>query len=713
VNGQNQQKNPGKYARYFLGAAVIGAGLAGLWLAARDYLQAIDQLGLRVGERLSPRLALGLVGLEVFLGMILLGILWILSVEYNHTVEYNHRQTERMPRMPRWIIETRARIGWLRWLLAGLVILIPVWVLQHLALSAALGFSARLILTLGMGLALAILFTRDSSRLVRTSSLIGSWLIIASIFTFCQAMVGVTTYPFSLGWSEGNRIWDYSARFGHRFYNYPAGEPIFAYIDIGRQTLWGLPFLFARIPIWGMRLWNGIVSTVPYAILGWVVFQRMHRLDSTEKNTSVWFLCGLWTFLFLNQGPIYTPLVLSAILVAIAWRRPLWVAIPLIVAAGYYAQITRFTWMFAPAIWAVMLFFSDVPADVKAARKWKWGESIAVGLAGLIGGYLIPNRASLGRIAESFFAAENTQIPSAATVGSTAGGYDVATLSGLSAMVGRQPLLWERLLPNPTFGPGILLALLIAVSPLIALLIYLIATRRWKLDILRGAAILLPLLAFLTVGLIASVKIGGGGDLHNMDMFLVTLVLVAGLAWRAGGYQIFDHLEQQPAWVKGVLVLMMIIFAQQALLDSTPVHIPAAAKARDALEFIQNETVKAAEHGEVLFMDQRQLLTFGNVPAIPLVIDYEKKYLMDQALSNNAAYFSKFHQDLAKQRFALIVSEPLKVIFQGEEHQFGNENDAWVKWVSQPVLCYYEPLKTFKEVKVQLLVPKANPGKCP
>ena len=709
MNGQNQRKNPVQYPRYFLGAAAILAGLAGLWLAAQDYLQAIDQLGLRVGGRLSPRLALGLVGLEVLLGAILVGILFLLSVDYNRSVEQSLWQPNYSVRLAHWVIDTRARLGWLRWLFASLIILIPLWILQHLALSAALGFSARLILTLGMGLAVAILFTRDSSHLVHTSSLIGSWLIIASIFTFSQAMVGVSTYPFSLGWSEGNRIWDYSARFGHRFYNYPANEPIFAYIDIGRQTLWGLPFLFARIPIWGMRLWNGLVSTVPYAILGWIAFQRIQKRNSVGYNYWIWFLCGLWVFLFLTQGPIYTPLVLSAILVAFAWRRPWWIAIPLVVLAGYYAQITRFTWMFAPAIWAAMLVFSDLPAVGQTIKKWKWGESIAVFLAGLTGGYLIPNRASLGRIAESFFAAENTQIPAAVTPG----GYDVATISGLGAMVGRQPLLWERLLPNATFGPGILLALLIAVSPLIAILIYLVATRRWKLDILRGAVILLPLLAFLIVGLIASVKIGGGGDLHNMDMFLVTLVLVAALAWRAGGYQIFDHLEQQPAWLRGVLVLMVIILAQQALIDSTPVRIPSAVKAKEALEFIQSETVKAAEQGEVLFLDQRQLLTFGNVPAIPLVVDYEKKYLMDQALSGDAAYFSKFHEDLANQRFALIISEPLKIVFQGDDHQFGNENDAWVKWVSQPVLCYYEPLKTFKEVKVQLLIPRINPGTCP
>jgi len=34
-------------------------------------------------------------------------------------------------------------------------------------------------------------------------------------------------------------------------------------------------------------------------------------------------------------------------------------------------------------------------------------------------------------------------------------------------------------------------------------------------------------------------------------------------------------------------------------------------------------------------MDQRQLLTFGYVPKIPLVDDYEKKYMMDTAMTGD------------------------------------------------------------------------------
>lgn len=75
-------------------------------------------------------------------------------------------------------------------------------------------------------------------------------------------------------------------------------------------------------------------------------------------------------------------------------------------------------------------------------------------------------------------------------------------------------------------------------------------------------------------------------------------------------------------------------------------------------------------------------------------------------MADNADYFAGFYQDLADHRFSMIVSEPLRVSFQGTTYEFGNENDAWVKWVSIPVLCYYEPVETFPQFGTQLLVPK-------
>lgn len=675
---------------WVLPAGLFLAGILALGQSGREYLAYLTEADLIQYGRLTGRLSLGLIGLEILLGLIVLGTIWIIW------------QPKATHRFSQWLLTNRDRFGWLRWLLAGLAVVVPLWVLQHIPISAALGATARLILTIGLGLFVAVIMTRDKHHLVRTDSLLIAWLVIASLFTFGQAFANLSNYPFSLGWSEGNRIWDYSVLFGHRFYNYPADQPIFAYLDLGRQSLWGLPFLFARIPIWAFRLWNGLVSTIPYAILGWLAFQRV------DRKTWLWFLCGLWTFLFLNQGPIYTPLVISAWLVAIAWRKPLWIALPLVMIAAFYAQITRFTWMFAPAIWAAMLFFADLDNPKSRNWKWRWSAGLAVFTAGIIGGYLLPQWIDLS---SAIAVAEPSQATT--TAGSGAAGVDISSLGGLGAFLSRQPLLWERLLPNPTFGPGILLALLIAAAPLILLLVYWRRSRQWQLDLWGQAAIILPALAFLVVGLVASVKIGGGGDLHNMDMFLLTLAFAAALAWRAGSHRTITQIAQQPAWVQGLLVLMMIILAVQSLRDSIPVRIPPAARAQETLSYLQEQVANATTEGEVLFMDQRQLLTFGEVPAIPLVVEYEKKYLMDQALSAEAEYFAGFHSDLAQTRFALIISEPLKVVYRGEEHHFGDENDAWVRWVAEPVLCYYEPIKTFKEVKVQVLVPREVPENCP
>lgn len=46
---------------------------------------------------------------------------------------------------------------------------------------------------------------------------------------------------------------------------------------------------------------------------------------------------------------------------------------------------------------------------------------------------------------------------------------------------------------------------------------------------------------------------------------------------------------------------------------------------------------------------------------------------MDQAMSGNELYFQAFYEDLVHQR-----------------HEFGEENDAYVEWVSKSILCYYQ-----------------------
>jgi hypothetical protein len=617
----------------------------------------------------------------------------------------------------------RERLGFVRWVLAILILIIPVWLLQYTFYGAVLYRPYLRILLWGLSTVfLGSLFTRGTRELLAWRSLLTSLVLTSGIFNFIVPLAGVTGYPFSLGWSEGNRLWDYSVLFGAYLYDYPADQPIPVLLDIGRQFMGGLPFLLPGVTIWQARLWVALTNVIPYLILGWIAFR------SPKRYLLHWVVAGIWAFTFVRQGPIHPPLLLSAIIVALAWGQSLWIAIPLIIASSYFAEVSRYTWLFAPGMWAGMLELSGTVWQNQSLVRRAWTRAISVGLAGLLGGYFIPRFVPSAIDWITSFGAQ----PDSEIVASLGNGV---TVSSVSAEASSQPLLWYRLFPNATLEYGILLSLLLAVAPLGIILIYLLATRRWQLSIWQKLAIILPLLAFLVVGLIISVKIGGGGNLHNLDMFIIGLLFATALAWRNGGREWIEQAATSPIWVRIMVMLLIITPGLQPLLSLKPISIsenmaavsiltdipsdgslpetlPSEQDTLQALNRIRTEVEIAATNGAILFMDQRQLLTFGYIKGIPLIPEYDKKVLINQAMSEDAQYFQSFYRDLASQRFALIISNPLHMRIQTATDDFSEENNAWVKWVSGPVLCYYEPLVTLKKVTVQLLVPREDISAC-
>ena len=258
-----------------------------------------------------------------------------------------------------------------------------------------------------------------------------------------------------------------------------------------------------------------------------------------------------------------------------------------------------------------------------------------------------------------------------------------------------------------------MIGLLLAVGPLLIFLIYLALSKRWKLYSWQILGFLIPMLVFLIVGTVISVKIGGGSNLHNLDMFLIGMIFVAAFAWESGGEGTLIEISGTPICVRLVVLLALAIPAFYPVIDAKPLSLPAAKKVQQTLALIQKEARLAVDQGgEVLFMDQRQLLTFGDVGEIPLVADYEKKIVMDKAMSQDEAYFEDFYRDISNQRFALIVSEPQRLRLADESEDWGAENDVWITWVSQPMLCYYEPDHKLEKTRIWLLVPREEPLDC-
>ncbi len=166
--------------------------------------------------------------------------------------------------------------------------------------------------------------------------------------------------------------------------------------------------------------------------------------------------------------------------------------------------------------------------------------------------------------------------------------------------------------------------------------------------------------------------------------------------------------------IQGLLALAVLVPAWGGVQSGNPAKIPSEAAVEETLHSIQTQVDQAQAQGEVLFMDHRQLITFGYIHGVRFVPDYEMKYMMDQSMSGVASLFQQFYKDLRNRRFKLIVIHPLKIQYQGRTNDFGEENDAWVKWVASPILCYYRPTYTMKETSVQLLEPRSKPGEnCP
>lgn len=567
------------------------------------------------------------------------------------------------------LIRLRRRLGALRYVFAGLIIALPTLLLLYTPLGDLLrGAHLRLLILAAAAGTTAFLLTTDDQRLVQPLALACSLGLVGCAHLAAERFSGVVDYPFSLGWSEGNRLFNYSLRVDPGRYSILDPEAVRSSAS-GRSLLWGLPFLIPGTPIELHRLWDAVLWTLPYFALAALLARRA----GLSRGLQPAFI--LWCVAFLFQGPIYTPLILSALLVMFIVRseKPV-ISAGAAALAGYYAALSRWTWLPAPAAWAVLLLLADFehkPGEpvLKTARRLL--PIALVGFAGLAGGALAnPKLFSPGELKSSTSLA--------------------------------QPLLWYRLLPNVNYPEGLLIGLGIASLPTALLLIR--AARRW--NPLFSAAALAACLVFLAGGLVASVKIGGGNNLHNLDMFLLTLALLTALALKNGAAL------GPGGWARLALALAVLLPAWSAVRLGRPLVLPEKAETQAALETIRARVGRAQRRGEVLFIDQRQLLTFNQVGTVDVVVAYEKKYMMDRAMAGNSAYFRRFYADLAAARFAMIVTEPLFDNVQEMQSGFREENNAWVEWVARPLLCYYAPVETLPKARTQILVPKTDPQGC-
>lgn len=478
--------------------------------------------------------------------------------------------------------------------------------------------------------------------------------------------------PFALGWSEGSRFYNASLFASKGLYGTRLPLPV---LHPSRYLMQALPFflgirsiLFHRI--WQVVLWLGMTIWGSWLMAKWF---------STSAKVSLSWLTTL-LFLFFFQGAVYYHLMVCVVLVLLGYskEKPVRTLI-FVLLASVWAGISRVNWMPVPGMMAVALYLLETHFDGKNLVKYLGWPIIWA-----IGGF------TLAYLSKEVYIAISGEGPAL---------FDSAFSSAL---------LWRRLLPNATFFLGIVPAILMVILPGAAL--FWLKSRNKNLPALHwlqwlGLAGILGV--FFAGGLVVSVKIGGGGDLHNLDGFLVFWALIVGSVLAKSLPYPESQVAKTQSW-RFWLAMAVIIPVFFAFMRSGTWSFKAAQSQGSELSELKNAlTVLENNGGDVLFISERQLLTFGELD-FPVVPEYEKVFLMEMAMGNNQEYLNLFQQKLEEHAFIAIISDPLSTNIQNSNHSFADENNAWVEQVVLPMLTEYEGVLSWRNGEINLLVPQGE-----
>jgi hypothetical protein len=511
-------------------------------------------------------------------------------------------------------------------------------------------------------------------------------VILGVVFEVMVRYNFVTNYPLSMGWSEGSRYYYASLFFSKQIY----GETFpLSTLHPTRYLLQSFPFLFPSIGIfahrfWQFLLWIGLTAGASIAVT--------KRAFKREEKALIWLAAG-WLFLFLLRVGVYYHLEVMVILpmLFVTSQKPRQSLFAVIVAS-LWAGISRVNWFPVPAMIAIAIYLLETPLNVNAGKTKSLKQSINYlsqpALWGIVG------------LASALFSQW-----AYVYISGNAQNADAFTSSFTS------DLLWYRLWPNPNFPLGVIPAILLISGPLLVVIIF--AMRQWNsLHTIRWAGLIAMLLALFAGSAVVSTKIGGGGDLHNMDTYtafigIVGLYFVGGRVAAEPGAK---HVQIRVSPVSAIALVIPLLILVPALSPYPKYKDGVAQRAHQQLVDAVNI---AGQKGPVLFISDRQMLSLGDVK-VPLVYDYEVVTVMEMAMSGNQAYLNRFYDDLANHRFTAIVSgrQSLNIKLDGD---FVEENNVWNTYVAPYILCYYESSQTITadQTRLEIYVPRIQSGDCP
>ena len=510
------------------------------------------------------------------------------------------------------------------------------------------------------------LSTKSISAAFVISLLTGGFIYRIGLF-----LPEISTSIFSLGWSEGSRYFNASQFLSSQIFGRNLALPV---LHPSRYLLQAIPYLFAPHQIlvhriWQVVLWIGLTGGGAYSLARRIAGSRLF----------VTFL-SVWLFLFFFQGAVYYHLMLCAIVIFAGFdsHKPVKTLVWVIVAS-VWAGISRLNWMPVPALLAVTLYLLENPLKGKNLVHYLT-YPVIWSVAGAAAA-LLSNRVYIA-----------------------ISGNDPAFFSSSLHSF----LIWHRLLPNQTYSYGILLGLLIVVLPLGLLVLqkFLGKELHKKIHWIRLLGLGCILSVFLLGGILVSVKIGGGGDLHNLDAFLVFYACIS-LYFVRDQIQLENSLTYSGKQVSPVLVLLTVVVPVVLLVSSEVIHKTIDSRTEQTEIAILQKVVDTANQqpGKPLFISETQLLAFQNLHNVDPIPEYEKVFLMEMVMSQNTSVLDPFQEKMKRQEFSMIVTDSTWILVEDIRSSFGIEGRLWIDKVVEPMLQYYEPLLSMENGSIRVLVP--------
>jgi hypothetical protein len=231
---------------------------------------------------------------------------------------------------------------------------------------------------------------------------------------------------------------------------------------------------------------------------------------------------------------------------------------------------------------------------------------------------------------------------------------------------------------------------------------------------LRLVLIFAALLLLFLGGLVVSLKIGGGANLHNMDAYF-SLLLIVFAYFVFARYRPETGEVAQPVPLHWLLIVGLIVMPAWSYLQfNIGFRAGDTPRTRDVLTQLQERiNMVNTQGGEILFITQRHLISMHMLDNVILIPEYEREDLMEIAMANNVEHIKIFREDMEEQRFALIVVDPLNYNILSRQRSFAEENNVWVTRIMKHILCNYREEVAFPADEIALYVPQEGERQCP